>query len=237
MEKPTEEEVLQKFRLPSDHGERYLASMGIYVFKRSALIEILKQQGDDFGKDLIPSFIEKGNSSAYVYDGYWEDIGTVASFYEANLILTKGQGFNAYEEDNRIYSAPQHIPNSLICGTRVENSIIGQGGIIEADEIYGSIVGMRSLVKKGTKIRDSIVMGNRSYHPFMDQTIPAESYYSIGENCLIQKAIIDEEARIGNNVKLTNKDQLETYDGDGIFIRDGIIIVTSGVEIPDNFVL
>lgn len=246
VEKPTEEKVLQRFQLDEaflkekgkNHEEdHYLASMGIYIFKRKALIEILRKQGDDFGKDLIPLFIEKAKCSAYIFEGYWEDIGTVASFYKANLMLTQGKGLNTYEEENRIYSAPQHIPNALICGTRVYDSIIGQGGIIEADEIHNSVIGVRTLIKKGTKIRDSIIMGNRTYHPFMDQEIPAENYFSIGENCVIEKAIIDEEARIGNSVQLINKDNLETYDGEGIYIRDGIIIVTSGTEIPDNFIL
>jgi len=246
VEKPKEEKILQKFQLDEaflkEKGKNYkedyyLASMGIYIFKRKALIDILKHEGNDFGKDLIPQFIEKAKCSAYIFEGYWEDIGTVASFYRANLMLTKGQGLNTYEEENRIYSAPQHIPNALICGTRVKDSIIGQGGIIEADEIYHSVIGVRALIKKGTKIRDSIVMGNRTYHPFMDQEIPSENFFSIGENCVIQKAIIDEEARIGNNVQLINKDNLETYDGEGIYIRDGIIIVTSGTEIPDNFIL
>lgn len=246
VEKPTEEEVLKEFKLDEaflkkagcDHTcDHYLASMGIYIFKRSALIEILRQEGDDFGKNLIPPFIEKAKCSAYIFEGYWEDIGTVASFYKANLILTKGQGLNTYEEENRIYSAPQHIPNALICGTRVSESIIGQGGIIEADEITGSIIGVRALIKKGTKIRDSIIMGNRTYHPFMNQEMAEAGAFSIGENCTIHKAIIDEEAKIGNNVQLINKDNLNTFDGDGIYIRDGIIIVTSGTELPDGFVL
>lgn len=246
VEKPKERELLERFKVneaflkengKNEKEEHFLASMGIYIFKRKALIQILEQQGDDFGKDLIPPFIEKAKCSAYIFQGYWEDIGTVASFYNANLILTKGKGLNTYEEENQIYSQPQHIPNALISGTRIHDSIIGQGGIIEADEIHNSVIGVRALIKKGTKIHDSIIMGNRAYHPFLNQKIPSENYFSIGENCTIEKAIIDEEARIGNNVQLINKDKLTTYDGEGIYIRDGIIIVTSGTEIPDNFVL
>lgn len=246
VEKPQDHKILDDFELDkafvkknghSTENPHYLASMGIYVFKRSALVEILKMSGDDFGNDLIPKFIEKAKCSAYVYQGYWEDIGTVASYYKANLLLTKGEGLNFYEEENQIYSSPQHVPSARIHGTKVEGSIISQGGIIEADEITGSIIGVRALIKKGTIIRDSIIIGNRTYHPFLNQKIPTEQYYSIGENCIIEKAIVDEETRIGNNVQLINKDNLETYDGDGIFIRDGIIIVTSGTEIPDGFVL
>jgi len=245
-EKPSDPEVLKRFQLSSNflkkngkstEDPQYLASMGIYIFKRSALVDILKMEGDDFGRDLIPEFIKKGKSSAYIYRGYWEDIGTVSSYYEANLMLTKGEGLNTYEEENQIYSAPQHIPSALINGTRVTDSLISHGGVIEADEISHSVIGIRALIKKGTVIRDSIIMGNQTYHPFLNQVLPEDQYFSIGENCQIEKAIIDEEARIGNNVQLINKDNLTTYDGDGIYIRDGIIIVTSGTEIPDGFVL
>lgn len=228
---------IEKNRNGHTENPQYLASMGIYIFKRQALVDILKEKGDDFGHDLIPKYIQKAKCAAYIYKGYWEDIGTVASYYRANLILTEGKGLNVYEEENRIFSQQQHIPNALINGTKIINSIIGQGGIIEAEEINHSVIGMRALVKKGTVIKDSIVAGNTTYHPFLNQVMPADQYYSIGEHCLIQKAIIDEETRIGNNVKLVNQKNLESYDGDGIYIRDGIIIVTSGTEIPDGFSL
>lgn len=245
-EKPQEAHILQQYQLsPSflkENGKtssetQYLASMGIYVFKRAALIKMLAEEGDDFGKDLITKFIQKAKCSAYVYQGYWEDIGTVASYYKANLILTEGKGLNTYQENNRIYSSPQHIPGAFIQGTKITDSLINQGAIIEAEEISHSVIGLRVLIKKGTVIRDSIILGNRTYHPFLDQVLPADQYFSIGENCRIEKAIIDEEARIGNGVELINKNHLDKYDGDGIYIRDGIIIVTSGTEIPDHFVL
>jgi glucose-1-phosphate adenylyltransferase len=245
-EKPQDPDILKEYELSkaflkengkkTDHPQ-YLASMGIYIFKRKALIEILKQQGDDFGRDLIPKFIRAAKCSAYLYEGYWEDIGTVSSYYKANLLLTEGKGLNTYIEDNRIYSSPQHVPNAMILGTRIDKSFIGPGSIIQAESIEHSVVGFRSLIKKGTVIRDSIIAGNRTYHPFLDQVMPADQYYSIGENCVISNAIIDEECRIGNNVQLINKDNLDRYDGDGVFIRDGIIIVTTGTEVPDNFVL
>lgn len=246
VEKPKDPKVLHSFLLSpeflKENGTKtgqasYLCSMGIYIFKRSALMQILKLEGDDFGKDLIPKYIKKGKSHAFIYRGYWEDIGTIASYYQANLLLTQGEGLNTYVEDNQIYSAPQHIPSALIQGTRVTDSLISSGGIIEAEEITHSVVGVRALIKKGTVIRDSIIMGNRSYHPFFDYERPGDQYFSIGENCHIEKAIIDEEVRIGDHVQLINKDGLNEYDGDGIYIRDGIIIVTSGTEVPDHFVL
>lgn len=236
VEKPKDPAILKQFQLP-DKPHQYLASMGIYIFKRQALINILKQQGDDFGHDLIPQFISKAKCSAYIYDGYWEDIGTVASYYKANLLLTEGKGLNTYHATNQIFTRPQHIPNAFINQTQVKNSIIGQGGIIEAKEIVHSVVGTRALIKKGTVIYDSIILGNRTYHPFLNQEIPVTQYYSIGENCEIRKAIIDEETRIGNGVKLINKDNLTHFDSNGIYIRDGIIVVASGTEVPDGFTL
>jgi glucose-1-phosphate adenylyltransferase len=239
-EKPEEEAILKKFALPpqsKSDRESYLASMGIYIFKREALIKLLKEEGDDFGRDLIPKCLKMGKCSSYIYDGYWEDIGTVSSFYEANLMLTEGKGLNGYQEDYQIYSRSHHVPSALINGTRVSNSLISQGSIIDAEEITHSVVGVRTLIKHGTIIQDSIILGNRNYHPFLDQVLPSDQYFSIGKNCLIQKTIIDEEARIGDNVQLINKDNLKNYDGDGVYIRDGIIIVTSGTELPDNFVL
>lgn len=246
VEKPQDPAILKAHELSTaflkEKGKQadktqYLASMGIYVFKREALVKLLEQEGDDFGHDLIPRAIRQMKCCSYLYEGYWEDIGTVASYYQANLLLTEGKGLNTYIEDNRIYAAPLHVPNAMILGTRISGSLIGQGSIIEAESIEHSVIGVRALIKKGTVIRDSIMAGNRTYHPFLNQVMPADQHYSIGENCLITKTIIDEECRIGNNVKLINKDKLDRYDGDGVFIRDGIIIVTSGTEIPDNFVL
>ncbi|MCI0381664.1 MAG: glucose-1-phosphate adenylyltransferase [Chlamydiae bacterium] len=246
-EKPQEEKLLKQFQLPieflkrnhfpNEKEEKWLGSMGIYIFKRKALISILKGEGDDFGRHLIPNFIKKWKSAAFVYDGYWEDIGTIASYYEANLILTeKGKGLNTYDLQNPIYSAVQHVPSALIQGTKIENSLISQGSIIEAREISHSVIGVRAIIKKNTVIRDSIILGNKSYDLESDEMQETDKY-SIGENCLIEKCIIDEHTKIGNHVNLVNKDKLQTMDGKGIFIRDGIIIVTQGTEIKDHFTL
>lgn len=225
-EKP-QEEVLKRF-LFKNH---YLASMGIYIFKKSALISLLKEEGDDFGKHLIPKQMEKGNAFGYVYEGYWEDIGTISSFYEANLaLMTQNQHLEIYDEHNPIYSCPHQLPSPMIKGTKVYDSLISPGALIEADEIHHSILGIRTHVKKGTIIKHSIVHGNH-------QIYPPPIHFSIGENCLIEKAIIDEETIIGNHVRLINEKKLKQFDGPGVYIRDGIIIVTTGTKIPDHFVL
>ncbi len=232
-EKPKDPAILKQYELPSG---RHLASMGIYIFKREALISLLEQEGDDFGCNLIPRCMEKGHVFAYPYEGYWEDIGTIGSYYRANLLLTDNQGLDLYQEEQRIYSRPQNVPNARIGNTRMSRSIISGGATIDAEEISHSIVGLRCKVEKGTVIKDSIINGHRSYHPFLEKVSASGQHFSIGKDCLIEKTIVDEEALIGNRVKLINREKLEHYDGEGIYVRDGIVVVTSGTELPDDFV-
>lgn len=249
VEKPKDPALLKKFALPSafvdthcssnKEKSRYLASMGIYIFKRDALVSLLKEEGVDFGMDFIPMQIKRGKSAAFVYKGYWEDIGTVSSYYEANLALTRYPACNSldiFDEERPVYTLPHHLPNPLIKETVVLNSIISQGSIVEAKEISHSIIGLRSHIHKGTIIRDSLVMGNHFYYP--PATRRKNETFAIGENCLIERCIVDEYCSIGNNVELTNRKKIDKYDSNnGIYIRDGIIIVSTGVCIPDGFVL
>lgn len=248
VEKPSDPNVLKRFALEqgslknhplkNHQAQHYLGSMGIYVFKREALFSLLKNPGDDFGKDLIPLKVKEGKASAYVYTGYWEDIGTVASYFKANLALTSRKNcLNTYDEKNPIFTHPENLPSPLIRETVIKDTLISQGALIEGKEITNSIIGFRVHVKKGTIIRNSIVMGNHFYTAPLHQSPPMPQDFFIGENCTIENAIIDEHTQIGNNVQLTNKNRLQKYDGDGVFIRDGIIIVSSGTILPDNFVL
>ncbi len=235
-EKPQDPLILEKFRFKTVENEKkpmYLGSMGIYVFRKEALIRLLTEEGHDFGKDLIPKKIKEHNSFAFLYDGYWEDIGTVASYYEANLALTSQINcLDLYDLWNPIYGLQKPLPSALIKGTKIENSIISQGSIIEAEEISHSLIGIRSRIGKKTRIKDSIIIGDYS-----EQSENELSPFSIGENCLIEKTIIDEDVIIGNHVELSNKKKLLHYDGNGIFIRDGIIVVASGTTIPNGFTL
>ena len=238
-EKPQEAAQLKYFQLPEKADPpHYLGSMGIYVFKRSAIASLAEETGDDFGKHLIPTLIKKSKSSAFVYDGYWEDIGTVASYYQANLALTTQRNcLDTYNENNPIFSQPYNIPGAMIRGTKVKNSIISQGAIVEAEEITHSVVGIRSQIGKGTIIRDSIIIGNRFYHPPEHLRAQLPTHLTIGQNCLIEKAIVDEHTSIGNHVQLINKQNIQKMDGDGIYIREGIIIVMPGTSLPDGFIL
>lgn len=213
--------------------------MGIYVFKRETLFSLLENDSrEDFGKYIIPKQIKKGNCAAFYYDGYWEDIGTIGSYYEASLALTQNKlGLDFYDESLPIFGNAENLPSARITGTSIQNSILSQGSIIEAKEISHSMLGLRSVVKKGTTIKSSILIGNDYYLPPKTQSDLLPDQFSIGENCLIEKAIIDQHVKIGNNVQLINKNKLQTYDGKGIFIRDGVIVVSSGTCIPDGFVL
>jgi len=235
IEKPQDAEVLRRFLLPD--ATHYLGSMGIYVFKRSALISLLKEKGEDFGRHLLPAQVRLGKTYAFVFNGYWEDIGTIASYYEANLALTMHQNcLDIYNEKFPIYTHPAHLPSPMIKHTLVKNSLLSEGSIIEADEVSHCLLGLRSFIKKGTVIKDTVVVGNQTYIPTAYQNLPKE--FSIGEGCVIQKAIIDEHVFIGNRVQLTNQKNLQHMEGkNGVFIRDGIIIVTTGTSLPDGFVL
>ena len=236
IEKPSDPALLKKFQITNGNHPRYLGSMGIYVFKKEALGKLLSEQGDDFGHDLIPKKVKRGNAYTYVFDGYWEDIGTIGAFYRANLALTqqKEGGLNINDKKNPIYSRSENLPETEILGTKVVNSLISSGSVIEALEITHSVIGVSSCIHKGTIIEDSVILGN---HADSIPPGPLSTYFSIGENCIIKKAIIDEHTHIGNNVRLVNQANLTKYDGDGIFIRDGIIVVTSGANIPDGFTL
>ncbi|MFS8564481.1 MAG: hypothetical protein LVR00_09360 [Rhabdochlamydiaceae bacterium] len=214
--------------MPQKGKPHFLGSMGIYIFKREALIALLKEKGDDFGLHLIPLQIKKGKTFAYIYEGYWVDIGTIGSFHQANLDLVSGSCcLNMYDERNPIYTRFQKLPSPFIKNTLIKTSLIGEGSIIEASEIENSVIGLRSVIQKGTKIYNSILMENSAY--------PLTQQFSIGKNCVIKDTIVDEQVRIGNNVELTNKKKLQQFDGNGIYIRDGIIIVSAGTDLPDNF--
>ncbi len=232
VEKPKNAEVLQKFELSDSKPSSYLGSMGIYVFKREFLIALLQtDQRHDFGYHLITTAVQKGNTAAYVYKGYWEDIGTVASYYKANLLLIGSEGgLNAYDKKNPIFSRPTFLPGPKIKKTTISQSMICEGCIIEASEITNSVIGFCSHIKQGSVIRDTVMMGN---HLCSLQT-PDPNYW-IGENCLIEKTIIDERVQIGDGARIINKNKYTTFDGDGIFVRDGITIIAAGTKIPDGY--
>lgn len=247
IEKPSDAELLLRMRMSAASKKRisgiknschHLASMGIYLFKRDVLLNILNEDcREDFGKHLLPTLIERGNSAAYLFDGYWEDIGTIEAFYRTNMALTtQNPRFNFYEEINPVFAERHNLPGPKIENTLIKNSIICEGCVINAKKVSGSILGPRTVVKQGSIISDSYVMGNDFYKsPITTNRLPMA--LTIGENSIIAKSIIDRNVCIGNNVRLTNEQELVNYDSKGVHIRDGIIIVSKGTTIPDDFIL
>lgn len=246
-EKPKDEALLSTLKCPSAVLERvgidpesqrhFIGSMGIYLFKRKALIDLLKEDDrEDFGKHLIPTKVKSGKVAAFLYDGYWEDIGTIESFYQANLaLLDPDPVFQLYNEQKPIFSHCYDLPPSRISQTQIKDSFICEGSVIDADEITHSLLGPRSVVGKGSIIRDTYLMGNDYYRSPVPDHRPSNP--GIGENCIIKKAIIDKNASLGKGVQLINKQNLTHYDGENIFIRDSIIVVPRGAYIPDGFIL
>ena len=251
VEKPQTEEELQRLRVEPEvfssrgiesHGREYIASMGIYIFNRSVLQEVLQDESNmDFGKDIIPKSIQTRPVSAYFFDGYWEDIGTIRSFYSANIALTDtAPAFNFYDEQAPIYTNRRHLPSTKVNSSSVRSSILAEGSIIDDSEIDRTIVGIRSIISNGSRIYQSVLMGADYY---VSDELRTESEKSgipnigIGRNCLIQNAIIDKNARIGDNSVLVNREGVDNHDGENYYIRDGIVIVPKDATIlPETVV-
>ena len=246
VEKPQTEEELLPLRVEPDvftsrgiepQGREYIASMGIYIFNREVLQNALQDDVNvDFGQDIIPKSIQTLPVSAYFFDGYWEDIGTIRSFYHANIGLTDTAPlFNFYDEQAPIYTNRRHLPSTKVNSSSVRSSILAEGSIIDDSELDRTIVGIRSIISNGSRIYQSVLMGADYYESEAAKAENAQSGIpdvGIGRNCLIQNAIIDKNARIGDNSILVNRDGLDNYDGENYYIRDGVVIVPKDAMIP-----
>ena len=223
-------------------GKPFLASMGIYVFRMQTLLEALEDETNlDFGQHILPKTIPHNKVIVYPFDGYWEDIGTIKSYYEANMgLLAKEPAFDIYDDAKPIYTYREHLPGAKVNESCILASILADGCIIERSEITHSILGVRSVVGADTRIQYSIVLGadyrenpnqaSRNVH----QSIPS---IGIGRGCLIRKAIIDKNARVGDDVTLVNERQVQHEDSDDYCIRDGIIVVPKDAVIPSGTVI
>ena len=247
-EKPKDPELVRSLRLSDDlisqnklqttSSKCYLASMGIYVFNRDVLEEMLEQdEMIDFGKDVIPSSLKRYRVRAYPFDGYWQDIGTIKSFYEANIDLTTEKpSFDFFSPERPIFTHPRLLPPSKTLNCTVKDSLIAEGSVITASSIENSIIGIRSIIREGTKIERSILMGNDYYDK--ERLSPRRrTGLGIGKNCLIRNAIIDKNAHIGNNVKIINKKKHIDFDGKGYYVRDGIVIVEKNALISSGTII
>lgn len=232
-------EVLERAAIPPSSDRQYLGSMGIYLFKRKALVDLLyNDPRADFGKHLIPTQVQKKNTiAAYLYDGYWEDIGTISSFYEANIALTKpSPSFQLYHPTQPLFFFRHNLPPAKVFQAEINQSILCEGVVTEATHLSNSILGPRSVVQSGTVISNSYIMGNDYYVSTMrdHHRLPLEP--KIGKNCVLNKVIIDKNVAIGNNVQLINKNKLTSYETENLFVRDGIIVVPRGATLPSGFV-
>ena len=224
----------------------YIASMGIYVFKKDVLIKLLKEslERTDFGKEIIPASSKDHNVQAYLFDGYWEDIGTIESFYDANLALTRQPKppFSFYDEAAPIYTRARYLPPTKLLDCKVTESMIGEGCIIKECRIDHSVLGVRTRVETGCLIEDSLIMGSDFYEPFTERQSKCEDrqvYLGIGANSTIRRAIIDKNARIGCDVQIINKDRVQEADREnlGFYIRSGIVVVLKNAVIADKTVI
>jgi glucose-1-phosphate adenylyltransferase len=236
-ESPTGDEMVAQGRL-------YLASMGIYIFNRKVLFDLLQQEkrdATDFGKEIIPDSINQYKVISYQYDGYWTDIGNIYSFFEANLALTLDMPpFNLFDNNKMVYSRARMLPPAKVSGTTIEQTIIAEGSIIHANKIVNSVIGIRSRIGTGSNIVSCYIIGNDFYETIEEiehnyqKGIPK---LGIGERCNLTNVIVDKDCRIGNDVNIVGGSHLPDADHSLFTIKDGIVVVKKGAVILDGFEL
>jgi glucose-1-phosphate adenylyltransferase len=250
LEKPKDPALLEPFKMPQEirtkvgvpaGDDLYLASMGIYVFNRSVITDLLDNPLSDFGKHIIPHAINTHKVFSYVYQGYWEDIGTIRNFFEANLdLVTELPRFNFFDMSAPIFSRPRYLPGSKINGAMIDHAVISDGCIINRARISNSIVGLRTIIGDGAELNRVVILGSDYYE---DQS-SVERHESeglprvgIGAHCKIENAIIDKNARIGNNVTISPAGKPENLDHELYFVRDGIVVIPKDAVIPHGTVI
>ena len=225
-------------------GRNHLASMGIYIFNRQLLYDLLMTEhanATDFGKEILPQSIEKYKVASAQYDGYWTDIGNISSFFEANLALTADlPAFNLFDKAQTIYTRARMLPPAKISGTTMEKTLIAEGSIIMASRIENCVIGIRSRVGNGTNLVSCYMMGC-DYYETIDQLAQAREknlpLMGIGERCYLKNCIIDKNVRIGNDVRIIGGDHLEASDHPLYTVKDGIVVIKKNAVIPNGFQL
>ncbi|QLE40230.1 glucose-1-phosphate adenylyltransferase [Nostoc sp. C052] len=224
----------------------YIASMGIYVFKKEVLFKLLREgiERTDFGKEIIPDASKDYNVQAYLFDDYWEDIGTIEAFYHANLALTQQPQppFSFYDEKAPIYTRARYLPPTKLLDCHITESIIGEGCILKNCRIQHSVLGVRSRIESGCIIEESLLMGADFYQPSVERLCNVEKGnipVGIGTDSIIRGAIIDKNASIGHDVKIINKDNVQEAEREnqGFYIRSGIVVVLKNAVIPDGTII
>jgi glucose-1-phosphate adenylyltransferase len=245
-EKPNAERLAQmKTSLP--HGatalrveekKPFIASMGIYLFTRKVLLELLGMDGNDFGRQLIPAALGRYRVSAYLFDGYWADVGTVDSYYDANIQLTQPNApFSFYDPACPIYTHERFLPPSRMLHSDLRNALVSDGSYLEQSSITDSVVGIRTMVRSGANIRRAVLLGADYYEHDVNGTAGGRVPLGIGPNVELDRVIVDKNARIGAGARLVNSKGVREFDGDGYYIRNGIVIVPKDATIPAGFAL
>ncbi len=248
-EKPNEQKTLDDFKINPDlfkqfdieaNDRTHVASMGIYIFKKKALIDILNSSKmEDFGKEIIPDSLSKYKVFSYFFDGYWRDIGSISSFFEAHMDLTNPvPEFNFYDEGFPFYTRPRYLPASKINNCHINHATVSEGSIILGSIVEQAVVGIRAFIDEGTLVQRAYIMGNTHYETVKErQEYNNQPNLGIGKNCIIKNSIIDMDVRIGDNVQLINRENVTEKFEKNYAIRDGIIIVPKGAIIESNTVI
>jgi len=250
VEKPRDPKVIESLIIaeevggdkPADGsaaGGRCLASMGLYLFEASVLRRALESDHADFGKEVIPNLLGQRRLGAYVFDGYWEDIGTVRAFFEANLRLTDHvPPFNFFDENNRIFTRARYLPSSKINRADLENCVIADACILTDVRLKRCVIGVRSTIRTGSVLENVVMMGADMFD--FGEALPEDDLpkvrLGVGPNCRIRNTIIDKNARIGAGVQLDPQGKPENFAKDGIILRDGVLIVPKDAVVPDGYV-
>ncbi|SFZ90228.1 glucose-1-phosphate adenylyltransferase [Flaviramulus basaltis] len=221
-------------------GRNYLASMGIYIFNRDLLVDLMKNPDtNDFGKEIIPQSIDKHKTLSYQYEGYWTDIGNIDSFFEANIGLTDNiPKFDLYDKKKRIFTRARMLPTTKVAGTMLEKAVVAEGCIISAAKIEKSVIGVRSRIGAESTVINTYMMGCDFYETLEEiDREKIEILLGIGERCFIKNAIIDKNCRIGDDVRINGGKHLEDKETDMYVIKDGIVVIKKGAVIPKGYVI
>jgi len=253
VEKPKTEEQLQPVRTPvewlhrrgiQDGGRQFLASMGIYMFNRQTLFQLLNStsRSTDFGKEVFPNSIRTHRVYAHLFDGYWEDLGTIKAYHEANLALASDKPpFDFHSQEGIIYTRMRFLPASRIIGAKLEQSLVSDGCVIHpGTQISHSVIGLRSRIGRNVTIKDTVFIGADRFETdaerAQNQTRSLPDI-GIGDDSVIERAILDKDCRIGKNVRIGNKRRIENEEGQNYVIRDGIVVIPKAIMVPDDTVI
>jgi glucose-1-phosphate adenylyltransferase len=253
VEKPTTDERLQSLKTPADwlerralvsNGRDYLVNMGIYIFRREALFDLLNQQPDavDLVREIFARYATTHQIRAHLFDGYWEDLGTIKTYHEANMALAdEPPPFYFYEASSIMYTRMRYLPSSRVSGARLERCLVSDGCVVQPDtQLEHCILGVRSRVGRNVTVRDSVIMGATRFETDAERSSNRQRGIpdlGIGDDTVIERAIVDKDCRIGRDVRLVNQLRIQEAEGDNYAIREGILVVPSGSIVKDGTII